>query len=113
VFSVIYGHVMPAYSLLRSWSIVLTAALQLTASARADSVDQDALRRAVQGGEIRPLADILGALRGKLPGQIIGTEVERKHGRWIYEFRVTDDRGRLFEVYVDARTGEIERTKEK
>lgn len=84
-----------------------------TVTAWADSVDQDALRRAVQNGEIRPLVDILAALRGKLPGQITGTEVEYKHGRWIYEFRVADDKGRLFEVYVDARTGDVERTKEK
>lgn len=85
----------------------------LATPAQSDSADQDALRRAVQGGEIRPLTDILAILRGKLPGQITGTEVERKSGRWIYEFRVVDDKGRLFEVYVDARTGEIERTKEK
>ena len=29
----------------------------------------------------------------KLPGEIVGTEIERKKGRWMYEFRVVDDRG--------------------
>ena len=33
--------------------------------------------------------------------------------RWRYEFRVVDGQGRLFEVYVNARSGEIERIKEK
>ncbi|WP_244429699.1 MULTISPECIES: PepSY domain-containing protein [Bradyrhizobium] len=73
----------------------------------------DAVRRAVEAGEIKSLADILASLRGKLPGQIAGVEIERERGRWIYEFRVVDDKGRLYEAYVDARSGEIERIKEK
>jgi uncharacterized membrane protein YkoI len=83
------------------------------AAARADSDDHDAVRLAVERGEIRSLAEILAALRGRLPGTVKGVEVERKGGRWVYEFRVADDKGRLFDVYVDARTGDIERTKEK
>ena len=75
--------------------------------------DHDAVRRAVEAGEIRPLMDILNEIRGKLPGEIIGVEIEQKNGRWVYEFRVVDGKGRLFEVYVDARSGEIERIKEK
>jgi uncharacterized membrane protein YkoI len=44
---------------------------------------------------------------------VTGVEIEQKARRWIYEIRVADGKGRLFEVYVDARTGEIERIKEK
>lgn len=73
----------------------------------------DAVRRAVEAGEIKSLADILAALRGKLPGEVAGVEIERERGRWIYEFRLVDDKGRLYEAYVDARSGEIERIKEK
>lgn len=76
-------------------------------------LDQDMTRQAVERGEIRPLADILAAIRGKLPGEVIGVEIERKNGRWLYEFRVSDSKGRLFEVYVDARSGAIDRIKEK
>ena len=71
------------------------------------------LNLAVESGEIHSLADILNTLHGKLPGEIAGVEVERKDGRWRYEFRVVDSQGRLFEVYVDPRSGEIERIKEK
>jgi uncharacterized membrane protein YkoI len=91
----------------------VAAAALGAAAARADSADHDAVRLAVERGEIRPLAEILAALRGRLPGTVKGVEVERKGGRWVYEFRVADDKGRLFDVYVDARSGEIERTKEK
>jgi uncharacterized membrane protein YkoI len=75
--------------------------------------DHDAARRAVEHGEIRPLAEILAAVRSQLPGDVVGVGIEQKNGRWLYEFRVIDRRGRLFEVYVDARTARIEQIKEK
>ena len=52
--------------------------------------DQDMVRQAVERGEIKALADILSAIRGKLPGEVVGVEIERKKGRWFYEFRVAD-----------------------
>jgi uncharacterized membrane protein YkoI len=75
--------------------------------------DQDMVRQAVERGEIKALADILNAIRSKLPGDVVGVEIEQKKGRWFYEFRVADTKGRLFEVYVDARSGVIDRIKEK
>jgi uncharacterized membrane protein YkoI len=75
--------------------------------------DQDMARQAVERGEIKALADILSAVRSKLPGDVVGVEIEQKRGRWFYEFRVADTKGRLFEVYVDARSGVIDRIKEK
>jgi uncharacterized membrane protein YkoI len=75
--------------------------------------DHDEARLAVQRGEIRPLAELLALVRDKLPGEITGVEIEREHGRWMYEFLVVDKGGRLFEVYVDPQSGEIQNTKEK
>ncbi len=89
------------------------AALIGAGAAEAERFDQDAARLAVERGEIRPLADILEALRGKLPGEIAGIEIDRKDGRWLYEFRVVGATGRLFEVYVDGLSAEIQRIKEK
>jgi len=98
--------------------LLAAAALGTVAPRMADARDQDQLRRdevrrAVESGEIHSLAEILDALRGKLPGEVAGVEIERKGDRWRYEFRVVDSQGRLFEVYVDARSAEIERIKEK
>lgn len=98
--------------------VALVVALVAAASQLADARDQDELRRdevrrAVETGQIRSLADILKAVREKLPGEVAGVEIDRKGGRWRYEFRVVDGQGRLFEVYIDARSGEIERIKEK
>jgi len=102
---------------LRLHSAALAAMLALTAllppPVHADEREQDEVRHSVERGEIRPLTDILAAIRDKLPGEVAGVEVERKDGRWVYEFRVVDDKGRLFEVYVDAHNAKIERIQEK
>lgn len=96
------------------WAIAIAVvALWPATSLLADDADHDAVRHAVARGEIRPLSEIRDIVRGKLTGEIAGVEIERKSGRWLYEFRVVDGKGRLFEVYVDARTGEIDRIKEK
>jgi uncharacterized membrane protein YkoI len=95
-------------------AVVLAAALfAVPAVGPAGARDHDEARRAVEAGEIRPLAEILNLVRGKLPGEIVRVKIERENGLWAYEFRVVDSKGRLFEVYVDGRTGEIKRIKEK
>ncbi len=75
--------------------------------------DHEDARRAVEAGEIRPLAEILNAVRGKLPGEVVGVKLEREAGTWMYELRVVDDKGRLFEIHINASSGAVERTKEK
>jgi uncharacterized membrane protein YkoI len=105
---------VPASSLRRALALgVACAPLFLPAEAGADARDHDKVRRAVERGDIRALADILSVVRGKLPGEITGVEIEQKNGRWLYEFRVIDANGRLFDVYVDARSAAIDRIKEK
>jgi uncharacterized membrane protein YkoI len=101
-------------SRLRSLLVLpLFATLAFAEPAAADLDDHDAVRQAVERGEIRPLAYILDAVRDKLPGNVVGIEIDRKKDRWIYELRVLDGTGHLFEVHVDARSGEIGRIKEK
>lgn len=92
---------------------LVAAAPQLADARDEDELRRDEVRRAVETGQIRSLADILKAVREKLPGEVAGVEIDRKDGRWRYEFRIVDGQGRLFEVYIDARSGEIERIKEK
>jgi uncharacterized membrane protein YkoI len=93
---------------------LLSALMVFAAAARADDDrDHDVARRAVERGEIKSLAEILQAVRDKLPGEVTRVKLERERGRLVYEFRVVGARGRLLEVYVDAATGEIDRTREK
>ncbi|WP_430642522.1 PepSY domain-containing protein [Bradyrhizobium frederickii] len=113
------GHSLPMQSsgFLEFLAVPLLAGFLLApmpaAAGDHDKGAPDAVRRAVEAGEIKSLADILASLRGKLPGEVAGVEIERERGRWIYEFRLVDDKGRLYEAHVDARSGEIERIKEK
>ncbi len=94
--------------------VVAVAALAAPQIALPDSDhDHDEAHEAVNRAEIRKLADILAAVKDKLPGEIVGIEIERKHNLWYYEFRTVDKTGRMFDVYVDAKTAEIARIKEK
>lgn len=84
------------------------AAVLLPSNVMADrDRDHDQARRAVERGEVLALAEILTRVRSDLGGEIMGVSFERKHDRWVYEFRVIDPAGRLWEVYVDAATAAI------
>ncbi len=88
---------------------LLAASLGLPAVAH----DHDNARQAVEAGEIRPLADILDAIRTQLPGDVVGVKLDRDDGAWSYELRVVDSKGRLFEIHVDAASGKVGRIREK
>ncbi|MBM3951664.1 MAG: peptidase [Rhodospirillales bacterium] len=88
------------------FALISAAVLFGAGTGLADS-DHDAARRAVERGEIRPLAEILSSLRDRIGGDIVGVELEREHGRWVYEIKALDARGRRVKYYVDARTGDI------
>lgn len=93
--------------------IALLGIILLAPASLARDRGHDKLRQAVERGEIKPLADILELVRAKLPGEIAAVEAERKKGRWVYEFRTIDAKGRLREVYVDAQSAEIVKIEEK
>jgi uncharacterized membrane protein YkoI len=99
-------------ALLVAAALVATTPLPVGARDQ-DELHRDEVRQAVEAGDIRSLTDILKAIRDKLPGEVTGVEIEHEKDRWRYELRVVDGQGRLFEVYVDARSAEIERIKEK
>lgn len=85
----------------------LAAALLPPAALADRERDYDQARRAVERGEALALVDILTRVRSDLGGEVIGVEFERKHERWVYEFKVIDPAGRLWEVYVDAANADI------
>jgi uncharacterized membrane protein YkoI len=67
----------------------------------------DRARRAMEKGEILPIAEILRRTRPQAPGRILDTELEYEHGQWIYEIKFLDPEGRLYELEIAARNGEI------
>jgi uncharacterized membrane protein YkoI len=92
--------------------LALLAAAALPGEARAGrGRGHDEARRALESGEIRPLSELLAEIEARFDGRVIETELERDSGRWIYEFKLLPPTGRLFELKIDAATGEVLRTK--
>lgn len=70
---------------------------------RRDDEDYKDAARAREAGEIVPLAEILSAVRTVHPGEVVGIELEREKGRWVYEVKIVTPERRYLEIYVDAR----------
>jgi uncharacterized membrane protein YkoI len=85
-----------------------TAALLLALSALpSPASDHDRAREALERGEILPMSQILARVETQMPGEVIEVELEREHGRLVYELKVLAPNGRVSEVLVDAATAEI------
>lgn len=109
------GKVLTTLALLGAAMAVAGAALADDHRGRGsdDHAEHDDVRHAVESGEIRPLSDVLRIVGPQLNGEVVGIEIEREEGQWIYELRVASASGRLLEVYVDAASAKIIETKEK
>ncbi|MEO8627780.1 MAG: PepSY domain-containing protein [Betaproteobacteria bacterium] len=64
-------------------------------------------RKLRESGEILPLEKILQRARAAKPGQVIEAELESKKGRYVYEVEILDAAGQVWEVKLDAKTGEL------
>lgn len=75
--------------------------------------DHDRARRALQAGDVLPLADLLARTGIEDDGRLLEVELEREHGRLIYELKILTPEGRVIEQVFDAGTGERLETKGK
>ena len=76
-----------------------------------EPTEAELARAAVERGEIRPLADILAEVEARYEGQVIATDLEHLHERWIYEFKLLPPTGRMYKVWVDASSGRLVATR--
>lgn len=58
-------------------------------------------------GSQLPLEQALDLAAKYLPGEVLKVELENKRGRSIYEIKVLTGNGRLREIELDARTGDV------
>ena len=49
----------------------------------------------------------------KVPGTVVQAELEKKHGKTVWEVEVLDAEGKVTEVHIDAASGEVIDTEEK
>jgi uncharacterized membrane protein YkoI len=104
------SHITPrrARSLLVLVAALAAPAGPLAAKDADDARDQALARKALEEGRIRSLSEITEIAKPKLPGTILGVELEvEDDGTIVYEFDVVDPSGKLKEVDVDAATGDI------
>jgi uncharacterized membrane protein YkoI len=99
--------------------LAVAAMLGVTATAFAgDSQDKrtkeqrraeeaQAIRAAVQRGEVIPLPRILALAQAKVQGQVLEVELEHENARLLYEIKILAGNGRVRELRLDARTGAL------
>ena len=61
----------------------------------------------LQSKEILPFEEVLKIARKHIKGVIIETEFELEYGVPVYEIKYIDAKGRVLEIYINAKTGKI------
>ena len=61
----------------------------------------------VRADGVLPLVGILDIAARHLPGEVLKIELENEHERLQYEIKVLADNGRVREIKLDARSGEL------
>lgn len=69
--------------------------------------EYDDIRRLRQRGDILPLESILQQARRHRDGRVLETGLEQERGRYIYNVEMVDDEGHVWEMELDAATGEV------
>lgn len=69
--------------------------------------EQEAIRTAVQRGELLPLPRILSIAQKRVPGDVVKVELDYEPTGIKYEVKILTPSGRVREVEINARTGSV------
>ena len=69
--------------------------------------DSQRARLLQQQGNILPLEQIIQSAMAIKSGQILETELDDEDGRYLYELDILDQHGQVWELKLDASTGEL------
>ena len=75
--------------------------------AHADDVGPEIAKRLLSEGRIKPLAEILDAVKRQVPGEMLEVELELDEGGYVYELKLLRPDGKVQEVEADAASGNI------
>lgn len=92
--------------------LFLAVALLATSWAASAEGDHDRARRLRDAGDILPLETLIERTRAVRPGRILELELKEKKDRIIYEVELVDEQGMVWELYFDARSGELLKSKQ-
>lgn len=62
-------------------------------------------------GDILPLESLIRKAQKIRPGKVLEVELRKKHQRYIYELEILDRDGVVWEMYFDAHTGKLLKSK--
>lgn len=71
------------------------------------SDDQETARRLSEAGEILPLEKILEHAQQHQSGRVLEVEFKKNHGQYIYEIEILNTKGIVWELELDAQTGQL------
>lgn len=80
----------------------------LATCARAETIeipDHERARRLVQEGAILPLATVLESVYRQHPGTILEVQLSERPQRIVYLIEIVDASGKVWDLRVDAKTG--------
>lgn len=85
---------------------ILAGLIVLAAPVRADDHDgdHDRARIAREAGDVVPLDRVLAAVARDEQGKVIDVDLEREHGRFVYEVKLLTPDGRRRKVFYDAKS---------
>ncbi|WP_232410876.1 PepSY domain-containing protein [Methylophilus sp. 5] len=58
-------------------------------------------------GDILSLEKISQKAKSYQPGEILEVELEKKHGRYVYEVEILDAKSQVWELKLDAKSGQL------
>ena len=87
---------------------LLAVLLALVYLPRADSGESaTSAGRLSAKGDILSLEKISQKARSYTPGEILEVELEKKHGRYVYEVDILDADSQVWELKLDAKSGQL------
>lgn len=95
------------------WFLILTMIASMSRVFAHDD-DHERARRLHQNGVIVPLERIVAKVRAGYPdSKVLEADLKDKEHRLTYEIEIVDKAGVVHELYFDARSGELLRTKQE
>lgn len=90
------------YALAAALLAVLTAGV-----AHADDVGPETAKRLLGEGRIKPLSEVLDAVKRQVPGEMLEVELELEKTGYVYEVKLLRPDGKVQEIEADAASGDI------
>jgi len=75
--------------------------------AHSDDIGPEAAKRLLAEGRIKPLSEILDAVRRQVPGEMLEVELELEKTGYVYELKLLRPDGKVQEIEADAASGAI------